>query len=113
MMGDNMLGTKEDFITLTAPQVLEERNRLIAARVCMEIGFGAGKMQKLLAEVNLFSHDPRQIVELLYKKIWPINPNLSRDYIQKLVNVCHADAFETLQQVHLTLLGRRDERVHI
>jgi hypothetical protein len=101
-----MLGTKEDFINLTAPAVIEERNRLIAARVCMEIGFGAGRMQKLHTEINSLSHDTRLVVEMLYKNIWPVNHTLSRDHIQKLVNTCHADAFETLQQLHLTLLER-------
>lgn len=101
-----MLGTKEDFINLTSPAVIEERNRLIAARVCMEIGFGSGKMQKLHSEINNTSYDTNQVVEMLYKKIWPINPHLSRDNIKKLVNESHADAFETLQQLHLTLLER-------
>ena len=100
-----MLEQKETFVELTTPEVIEERNRLVAARIGKELGYGAEKMQKLLNEINSFSHDPRQMIEVMYKKLWPLKNTFSRDEIQKIINKCHVEAFEAAQLVHLSLLG--------
>jgi hypothetical protein len=98
MMGDNMLETKEISANLNAPQVIEERNRLIAARIGRELGYGAGKMQNIFNELNEFSSDPKRAVECIYEKFWP--NKISRDAIRNIINRCHEEAFEAWQHTY-------------
>jgi hypothetical protein len=98
-MGDNMLEPEKAFVILNTPQVIEERNKLIAARIGKELGYGAGKMQKLFDELNAFSSDPKRIVECIYSKFWP--SKVSRDAIQSIINRCHEKAFEAWQETYM------------
>jgi hypothetical protein len=104
MMGDNMLGTKEAFFAnLNAPQVIEERNKLVAARVGKELAYGTEKMQKLFGEISQLSGDPKRMLESLYVQLWP-KKQMSRGDIQNIINRCHEEALEWFQQTYPDLL---------
>jgi len=96
-----MIGTKEAFTNLNAPAVIEERNKLVAARIGKELNYGPAKMQELFNELSVFSADPilRRMVECLYEKFWP--RKISRDDIQNIINRCHEKAFEAWQQTYM------------
>ena len=103
-----MIETKEAFTNLNAPEVIEERNKLIAARIGKELGYSTGKMQEIFSELSAFSADPtpRRIIECLYQRFWPRKTR--REDIQKIINKCHEEAFEWFQRTHLHLLIGRE-----
>lgn len=100
-----MLEAKDAFINLNSSEVIEERNRLVAARIGRELDYGPEKMQKLFGEIHKLTTDPRRMIECLYVKLWPKDNKFTRDAIQNIINRCHEEAFEGLQQVYLGMLG--------
>jgi hypothetical protein len=104
MVRNNMLGTQDAFfVNLNAPQVIEERNRLVAAQLGKELGYGAEKMQKMFSELTQLSGDPKRMLETLYVQLWP-KKKMSRDDIQGVINRCHEEALAWFQETHPELL---------
>ncbi len=101
-MSLSALQKKETFFTLNTPEVLEERNKLIAAHIGNELNCSSGKIQGICGEIDVFSNDPtpRRLIEYLYEKLWTTKPGCTREDAQKIITRCHAEALERMQKIY-------------
>ena len=82
-----------------SPEIIAERNKLIAERIGQTLGYGAGKMADMCKKVDALSQDisPRKLLEYLYEKLWTAKPDISREDVQRVITTCHGEALDRLQ----------------
>lgn len=94
-----MLRKQETIIKFDSPEVIDERNRRIAALVAKKIGYSEEKARDLFCTLNILTKDstPQKLLEYLYEKLWPVQSGVKREDIQGAITKCHEDAIVWLQ----------------
>ena len=97
-----MLQKKECFFNFNNPEVIEERNKLIAERIGRELRYNGTKIRDLCNNIDVLSQDPtpRRLREYLYEKLWAAKSDISREGVQKIITTCHEEAFDRLQKAY-------------
>lgn len=90
---------REEVFRFDSPEIIEERNRRIAALMAKKLGLNADKARDLCSTINILSKDssPQKLLEYLYEKLWPVQSGIKREDIQKAITRCHEDAIGWLQ----------------
>jgi hypothetical protein len=100
-MGDNMQqNKKETFFNSNNPEVIEERNKLLAAWLGKELKYDDAKIQETGSQLKIIPADPasRNLREFLYERLWIARPDISREKIQQVIIASHQEAFDRLQK---------------
>jgi hypothetical protein len=82
-----------------APEILAERNRLIAERIGLKLDYGPGKVEDMRRKIDILAADPapRKLLEYIYEKLWMAKPGISREDVQAIFASCHSEALDRLQ----------------
>jgi len=92
-------------LDFNAPEVIWERNKLVAQRVGIMLKYNDGKIETLHAKLNTLSEDPlsKKALEYLYEKLYIAThhdeKSFSRDVIQSIMTTCQIEAFEGLLNI--------------
>jgi hypothetical protein len=97
-------------LDFNAPEVIWERNKLVADRVGIILKYDPGKIENLHAKLNTLSEDPlsKKMLEYIYEKLYIAthsrdvvrgDKSISRDAIQSIITTCQIEAFEGLLNI--------------
>lgn len=98
-----MLRNKGTLRNFNDPDVIEERNKRLAAWVWKKLdGKDAEKIRHICNELNFVARDAAlpKLLEYIHEKLRSVRPAISRADILKAVTTCHEEAFGWLQHTH-------------